>query len=53
VNAAINIQEEDVKTKQWLQEISAAAICADQYEPTLTLAERHYYNVMAILEPEQ
>jgi hypothetical protein len=51
-NASINIQEEDVKTKQWLQEISAAAICANQYEPTLTLAKRHYYDAMSILEPE-
>jgi hypothetical protein len=40
-NAAIN-QEEDAKTKQWLQDISAAALDADNYDTTLYDAKRHY-----------
>jgi hypothetical protein len=40
-------------TQEWLREIAAAAITADRYEPTLTQAERHYYDTMAELEPEQ
>jgi hypothetical protein len=52
-NAALNVQDEDARTQQWLREISAAAINDDNYKPTLTLAERHYYDAMAILEPEQ
>jgi hypothetical protein len=45
--------DEDIKTQEWLREISAAAIMADRYEPNLTQAKRHYYDAMAELEPEQ
>jgi hypothetical protein len=56
VNAALDEPfglDKDTKTQEWLREIAAAAITADRYEPTLTQAERHYYDTMAELEPEQ